>query len=117
MEIGGVEKMAEFKFLQISQDRHDHWTSCEQLNCSGESWQEALQNELKNLSDDALYETRAIYHFEDGEFESCYDEIWAEQDRRRKIEAEKEKQKLLLEQEKKQEQEKALYLELKKKYG
>ena len=113
--------MAEFKFLQISQDRHDRLIYCEYLNSNGESWQEALQNELKNQSDDALYETYNIFRFEDGEFESCYAEISAERQRRSEIQAEKEKQQLLLEQEKKQEkkqeQEKALYLELKKKYG
>ena len=108
--------MAEFKFLQIYQDRYDHWLFNDQLNGNGESWQEALQNELKLLSDKNLDETYDIFRFEDGNFESCLDEIWAEQARRREIREEKNKQQLLLEQQKKQEEKLALYLELKKEF-
>jgi isocitrate dehydrogenase len=109
--------MAKFKFLQISQDRYDHWIASHHLYGYGESWQEALRNALKLETDTSLDETNNIFRFEDGNFESCQDEVWAEQKRRREIEAEKLKAQLLADQEQKQEQEKALYLELKKKYG
>ncbi len=108
--------MSTFKFLQISKDRYDHLISCEYLTNSGESWQEALQNELKHLPDNYLYEIHDIFRFEDGNFESCINEIWAEGARRREIEDEKEKQKLLLEKEKNQQDKLALYLELKKEF-
>lgn len=109
--------MAEFKFLQIYQDRYDHWIGHDQMNGNGESWQEALQNELKLLSDKNLDETYDIFRFEDGNFESCQDEIWTEHSRRREIREEKNKQQLIREQQKKQEEKLALYLELKKEFG
>jgi hypothetical protein len=92
-------------------------TICSYLNGVGESWEEALRNTLKHQTDKSLDETCFIFRFEDGNFEDCIEIIWAEEARRREIEAENNKQKLLAEQEQKQEQEKALYLELKKKYG
>lgn len=109
--------MVEFKFLFISQDRHDHCIDIDSVYEEGESWQEALSKILNHYSDDALYEIHHIFRFEDGEFESCEAELSAENKRRAEKRQAEEEAKATILAKKKEAEEKALYLALKQKYG